>query len=201
MWKLSLIALPLCFISKPFLPFLLLAWLCCREYSVVHLTPHITLKAIEGLLLSNEVRAHSHHLIILLTRFNPRRDPSDEEEEIFFPLRCFTLSRRNRFQHVTNIIAHHHLTAVNNSVTCCPTIQLLPFNSLILQSNNAFGWYLCCSRFPHEFPSNLTKTRFLRSSLWFASCNFSSSLVLEQTLPFYRVNIIMHGLRGCVDGE
>lgn len=139
MWKLSLIAAS---IVLDITTFFLNDVLPSSEHSVVHLTQHhsllcnIWMSAEEtGLLLSDEVKAHSHHLIILLTRFNPQGMPQSRvqgEEDVverkLFPASCFTT--KNRFQHVTIVIAHHRLTAVNNLVTCCSTF------SLILQSNN-----------------------------------------------------------------
>lgn len=114
-----------------------------------------------GLLLSPSTRlkhiTSSHHFIDLIQPSRgafPLSDVKEKKHEKFsLPFLCslhVALSLRlqsalestkNRFQHITNVIAHHHhLTAVNNFVTCCYTFQLfVSLNSLILQSNNAFS--------------------------------------------------------------
>jgi hypothetical protein len=102
------------------------------------------------------VKAHSHHLIILLTRFHPQgasfsfffasdewkgREAENgmEKQRKVFPFPCFLVHTWSKIAFNTFkelVIAHHILTAVNNSDTCCYIVA--PFNSLILQSNNAF---------------------------------------------------------------
>lgn len=93
-----------------------------------------------GLLLSSSTRlkhiTSSHHFIDLIQPSRGAFSLSDvkgkKHEKFSLPFLCsfhVALSLRlhsalestkNRFQHITNVIAHHHhLTAVNNSVTCC----------------------------------------------------------------------------------
>lgn len=82
MWKLSLIALPLCAISNLFYARHSMdgsrkcvegeyIQLCC-SFNYISLCNVVCEK--RPFVIRGEVKAHSHHLITLLTRFNPRGD-------------------------------------------------------------------------------------------------------------------------------
>lgn len=137
------------------------------------LPPHHSVNGEKGLFLlsDEEVKAHSHHLIILLTRFNPRGGFSCEKKFLLFLVSLKSLSARYNW---CNSSAHHRLTAVNNSDTCCNTFKLLsPNKSLILQSNNTFCCCLCCSRFAHKFSSQFnSNTLFLSLLICFVQKDF-----------------------------
>lgn len=88
--------------------------------------------------------------------------------------------RKDSSQHITNVIAHQRLTAVNNFVTCCYTrfnfYHSTPwFYNPILPS---WCWCCCSRRALDDFPRNLTETRFSAHFDISRSCSVSFRLAV-----------------------